>query len=78
MLFADDPLHDASDNKLLSRLRRRMRVKDQLHGHAFTMRQSGHWTGKLVRYATPLLLALIVTEIADLIFAVDLVPAVFI
>jgi tellurite resistance protein TerC len=30
-----------------------------------------------VRYATPLLLALILVEISDLIFAVDSIPAIF-
>ena len=34
-------------------------------------------TGKMVRAMTPLLLALIVINIADLIFAVDSVPAIF-
>jgi tellurite resistance protein TerC len=34
-------------------------------------------TGKMVRFATPLFLALIMIEVADLIFAVDSVPAVF-
>jgi tellurite resistance protein TerC len=34
-------------------------------------------TGKLVLFATPLFLALVVINIADLIFAVDSVPAIF-
>jgi tellurite resistance protein TerC len=32
--------------------------------------------GKLVRYATPLFLVLILVEISDLIFAVDSIPAI--
>ncbi|MGD4086928.1 hypothetical protein QT607_22585, partial [Xanthomonas citri pv. citri] len=34
-------------------------------------------TGKLARFATPLFLALVVINIADLVFAVDSVPAIF-
>jgi hypothetical protein len=34
-------------------------------------------TGKLVRAATPLFLALVVINLADLVFAVDSVPAIF-
>ena len=34
-------------------------------------------TGKITRFATPLFLALVLIEIADLVFAVDSVPAVF-
>jgi len=34
-------------------------------------------TSKKVRYATPLLLALVLIEFVDLVFAVDSVPAIF-
>jgi tellurite resistance protein TerC len=34
-------------------------------------------TGKVVRAATPLFLALVVINLADLVFAVDSVPAIF-
>lgn len=77
MLFAGDDHTDMADNKLLKWLRRRMRVTDELHGHAFVVKLPDPKTGKLVRWATPLLLALIVIEVADLVFAVDSVPAVF-
>src|SRR5690606_22959911 len=46
-------------------------------GHAFTVRKQDPKTGKLKLFATPLLLALIMVEIADVVFAVDSVPAVF-
>lgn len=77
MLFADDEPKDMADNKMLNWLRRRMRVTDELHGNAFVVKRPDPKTGKLVRWATPLLLALIVIEVADLVFAVDSVPAVF-
>ncbi len=78
MFFTDhDNPPDLAANPLLRWLRRHMRVTDDLHGNAFVVHQPDPATGKMVRFATPLLLALIMIEIADLIFAVDSVPAVF-
>ena len=77
MLFISDEPHDLSENRLLRFLKRRIRVTDELHGHAFIVKKSDTKTGKLVRHATPLLLALILIEVADIVFAVDSVPAVF-
>jgi tellurite resistance protein TerC len=48
-----------------------MKISDELHGEKFFVWKDG------VRYATPLLLALILVEISDLIFAVDSIPAIF-
>lgn len=77
MLFASDDGHDLAGNPVLGFLRRHLRVTDSLHGKAFVVRQVNPATGKLATYATPLLLALVMIEIADLIFAVDSIPAVF-
>jgi TerC family integral membrane protein len=68
---------DLADNPLLIWLKKHMRVTNELHGQAFTVKQPDPKTGKLVVFATPLLLALILIEIADVIFAVDSVPAIF-
>jgi len=54
--------------RLLARV---MPVTDELHGERFTVRKHG------VRYATPLLLALVTIELADAVFALDSIPAVF-
>ncbi len=43
----------------------------RLHGQRFLVREGGRWL------ATPLLAALIVVETADVIFAVDSIPAIF-
>ncbi|MFE3836778.1 TerC family protein [Pseudogemmobacter sonorensis] len=78
MLFSksdDEP--DIANNPLLKFLRKRLRVTDDLRGHNFVVREPDPRTGKLKLFATPLLLALIMVEIADVIFAVDSVPAVF-
>jgi tellurite resistance protein TerC len=55
-----------------------MRVTDELHDQKFFVRKPDPAKGgKLVLWATPLFLALVVINIADLIFAVDSVPAIF-
>ncbi len=77
MLFSDDTEMDVSKNPILRILKKRMNVTDELHGHDFFVKKADPVTGKLVRYATPLFLALVIVEIADVIFAVDSVPAVF-
>lgn len=46
-------------------------ISDQLDGQRFTTVRNG------VRHATPLLLALVTIEIADAVFAIDSIPAVF-
>jgi tellurite resistance protein TerC len=77
LVFANDAQADLSQNRLLKWLRSRMRVTDTLHGERFFVTQAEPASGRMVRYATPLFLALILIEIADLIFAVDSVPAIF-
>lgn len=77
MWFAADEEPDIANNPLLKFLRRRMRVTDGLRGNAFVVREPHPATGQPVLWATPLLLALVLVETADLIFAVDSVPAIF-
>jgi tellurite resistance protein TerC len=68
---------DIEHNPVLGFLRRHFRITPQLDGHNFTTRVPDAQTGKLVRYLTPLGVAVILVETVDLIFAVDSVPAVF-
>ncbi len=68
---------DLSQNPILRFLRKRMKITNEIHGEKFFVQQPDPKTGKLVRYATPLFLALVLIEFADLIFAVDSVPAIF-
>lgn len=58
-------------------LQRHIRVTDEFHGHKFLVRLMHPTKGRMVLYATPALLALVVVEIADIVFAVDSIPAVF-
>jgi tellurite resistance protein TerC len=68
---------DIEHNPILGFLRKHFRISPQLDGHNFTTKQQDTKTGKLVRFLTPLGVALIMVETVDLIFAVDSVPAVF-
>ena len=77
MLFVSEDGHDIADNKLLKFLRKRLPVTEGLHGNSFVVTKADPVSGKSRRYITPLFLALILIEFADLVFAVDSVPAVF-
>jgi tellurite resistance protein TerC len=77
MLFSADKEPEITENGLIRFLRRHLRVTDKPHGQAFFVTLPEGKTGRLVRHATPLFLALVMIELADLVFAVDSVPAVF-
>ena len=62
---------DPADNPVVRFARSRLPFTDRLDGQRFFTRMDGR------RVATPLLLALIVVEVSDLVFAVDSIPAVF-
>ncbi|HRO14034.1 MAG TPA: TerC family protein [Paracoccus sp. (in: a-proteobacteria)] len=76
MLMAREDEADPSENRMLTWLRRHMRVTDDFVGNRFFVRQPGP-SGKPLLYVTPLFVALVAIEFADLIFAVDSVPAIF-
>lgn len=76
MMLADDTKIDLSENPVLRFMKRRMNVTESLHGNSFFVKQTNS-KGRTERYATPLFMALVMVEIADLVFAVDSVPAVF-
>ena len=76
LLPSDGPLNVA-DSPVLKLARRWMRVTDDYHGNRFFVRLPDAATGKVARFATPLFLALVMVEAADLVFAVDSVPAIF-
>jgi tellurite resistance protein TerC len=77
MLFGAEADPDIATNPVVRFMKRFMRVSDKLHGDRFFVREPHPQTGKRVIWATPLFLALAVINIADLIFAVDSVPAIF-
>jgi len=77
MLWATDHEPDISKNPVVRWISNHMRVTKELHGQHFFVKEVDPKTGKLVRAATPLFLALVVINLADLVFAVDSVPAIF-
>ncbi len=55
-----------------------MKLTDALHGNRFWVRlPDPRAPGGSAWFGTPLLLALVLIELADLVFAVDSVPAIF-
>lgn len=77
MLFKQDDEHDVSKNKTVKFLKKYLRVTDELHGQKFFVRLKDANTGKVAAFATPLFLSFVVINIADVVFAVDSVPAIF-
>ena len=68
---------DVSKNPMVGLVARFMNVTKELHGQKFFVRQPHPVTNKSVLFATPLFVALVVINFADVIFAVDSVPAIF-
>ena len=77
MLWMADHKPDLENNVLLRFLRKRMRVTPTLRGNAFFVREPQAPGGAPVLWATPLFLALCLVEFADLLCAVDSLPATF-
>lgn len=77
MLCAKEPDRPIGCHPLVRFLQRHIRMTENLHGHDFVVCQTDAKTGRTVKHATPLLLALMLIECADIVFAVDSVPAVF-
>ena len=77
MLFAPGHGGNLDDNAVLKFLRRRLPVTKALHGDRFVVREADPDTGATKTFITPLFLALIMVELADLVFAVDSIPAIF-
>ena len=66
-----------ADSPVMRFVRKRLRVTDGLRGNRFFWRQIDRRTGRFRLLVTPLFLALVMIEIADIVFAVDSVPAIF-
>ncbi len=76
IMFADREFNVAN-NPVLRFMKARFNVTDEHHGQDFFVRKPSPGTGKPVWFMTPLFLALVLIEVADVIFAVDSVPAIF-
>jgi tellurite resistance protein TerC len=71
ILFQRETEVDPEMNLVLKIARRYCRVSKNYHGSKFFIRDAGR------RFATPLLLVLLVVESTDVVFAVDSIPAIF-
>lgn len=71
MLFTkEDSAPSFENNPVLKWMRGHINLTTEYRGHAFWFRENG------VRYYTPLFVALVLINFADIIFAVDSVPAI--
>jgi tellurite resistance protein TerC len=71
MLVARDETEAPGESRLVRFLGRHFRVTTEFHGGRFRITRDGK------SWITPLLVALVLVESADLIFAVDSIPAIF-
>jgi len=76
MIVFADRTYDVGSNAVLAFMRRRFNITDELHGPSFWVKKRNPVTGRFVWFMTPLFLALVLIEVADVIFAVDSVPAI--
>ncbi|MCI3135252.1 TerC family protein [Phenylobacterium aquaticum] len=76
MLASRGETHDPAQGRMFRLLRRVVPMTDGLRGERFFVREAGP-DGRMRRLATPLFLALVMVEFADVLFAVDSVPAIF-
>jgi tellurite resistance protein TerC len=67
----DEPERAPTDNPVVRFVRNHLPMVSTIDGPAFFVRRGGRL------FATPLLLALVAAETADLVFALDSIPAVF-
>ena len=75
MWWAASEKPDLENNRVVRWLRSHVPITPTFHGERFFVKvEEG---GRLVRYATPLFIVLVLVEATDLIFAVDSIPAIF-
>lgn len=77
MMFVSGKEPDIADNIMLKFLKGHIPVTDKLHEERFIVTVRNPANGKTGWKATPLLLALVMVECADIVFAVDSIPAIF-
>lgn len=76
MLFSAGEAYDVESNPVYRFMRRRFRMTKELEGEKFFVRRT-EADGRRMLYMTPLFVVLVLVNVADLIFAVDSVPAIF-
>jgi tellurite resistance protein TerC len=71
MAITPDKAMEPEKNPVLRLLRRFVPISSELHGDRFFILKDGRTWG------TPLLVALVIIEVSDIVFAIDSVPAIF-
>lgn len=77
LLSGDENEFSLEKNRVVHLLHKYLRVSDGLHGQKFFIREPHKGAGPALWHATPLFIALCTIELADVVFAVDSIPAVF-
>lgn len=77
LLFTREGHSTIKENAVVRFLRKHVPVSTKIEGHHFLVHEKHIVHGRIVLHATPLLLALITIELADIVFAFDSIPAVF-
>jgi tellurite resistance protein TerC len=77
MMLNGDNQFDVATNPVLKFMRKHFAITDGLRGEKFFVREPDARSGNIRLYITPLFVALCVIEVADVIFAVDSIPAIF-
>lgn len=78
MLVVKNEEKDIRDNPILKWMRKHFLITEELHGQRFFVRLP-HPTkdGRKITWLTPLMVALVLVNVVDIVFAVDSVPAIF-
>lgn len=77
MAFGREGERSLADNRVLRFLDRHLYVTERLHGQRFFVRRAVPGVTRPILFVTPLFVALVMIELADIVFAVDSIPAVF-
>jgi len=77
MMFSEEKASDIGHNPILTFIQKHFRVTETLQENHFFVRLPSRKHGKIVIWLTPLFLALVMIEFADILFAIDSVPAIF-
>ncbi len=77
MLVLADKEYSIANNPIVAFMRKHFNVTNKPHGEKFFVQKPHPASGKAVWFMTPPFMALVLIEVADVIFAVDSVPAIF-
>jgi tellurite resistance protein TerC len=78
LLFSKEKLIEMKENRLLMFFQKHLRVTKTFEGNNFFVKHPHpNHPNKIVLWCTPLLIALLMIEFIDIVFAVDSIPAIF-